>query len=151
MDNGGGFLEKKKENSFHRFSRPFSSPPPIRFDREPSPSPSSPRERIRYDFQLVYFNLYVSTEQRSETEVVYPFPDRCVVDWFRFGNDNPPPFPQTRCNFRRFHAASTTIRILIRFFHGGWIIKAAAPDQSSRPDNYPPDCYLPRYDNNRGE
>lgn len=56
-----------------------------------------------------------------------------AVDWFRFGNDNSPPSPPfssppppTRCNFRRFHAASTTIRILIRFFHGGWIIKAGA-------------------------
>lgn len=109
LDNGGSKKGKEKVSRFDSIAK--------RFDREIERSFSSPRKN-----SIRVFQQSGSCRTEAKQRMTIRFHPRWI------GSDSGAiiPLPPTRCNFRRFHAASTTIRILIRFFHGGWIIKAGA-------------------------
>lgn len=111
LDNSGCGSKKGKEK-VSRFDSIAK-----RFDREIERSFSSPRKN-----SIRVFQQSGSCRTEAKQRMTIRFHPRWI------GSDSGAiiPLPPTRCNFRRFHAASTTIRILIRFFHGGWIIKAGA-------------------------
>lgn len=131
LDNGGCGLKKNERKKIRSSSM-------IRFEKIRSNS-SPLRESIRY----VTFQHGSRTEAKQRMMIRF----QSAVEWFRFGNDNSPSlelvailgdFTPLRQRSGFWYASFTADELL-----------KPARDQSSRADNYPPDCYLPRDDNNR--